>query len=581
MTATNRPVMGQARVLIALAIVGVCAVSLAWIGWRLRGIPAGDALFKSLHVLSLGSEYDTPKEWGGSPWVHVARWLGLLFFGVAAFKTFGAILGNQITDLRAQLARRDIVLIGNSPSLGTIAGRLSQQERKVLWLASGENEAVPDVDCMERPWLSRFLRSFRIGAAKVVIIAYDGDDFRAANVVVDIMRAGVASAQRVILLTPNPVALDSLGLLRPHWPVRVISPLAAASRSLNSRYPPFEWALERKQRAIHVLLVGMGDAGEALLVDILLSSLVSQLGKPQVTVIDSRGDALAAGIQSRFPEIESSVNFRILGAVDPDDSRVLPVAALTEANDELPFTAAYVCLPTDRMSLDAAMALRALADRASWSLSGVFVRQRHDDLGTRPANQGAGGLKTFGGAADIVDGLELASDDPDGPARKLYEAYCGLALSAGSENPSWQDLDEADRERNRQSLSHVAAKLASAGVSLSTWLASVRGGRRPPYPPLPPLHTDPMLREALAALEHRRWAMQRRLSGWRFGPIRDVMRREHPELIGYDDLSNSGKDFDRIIIDALHEALICLQDDVGPIARTNAKTRPKKYFRSM
>jgi hypothetical protein len=51
--------------------------------------------------------------------------------------------------------------------------------------------------------------------------------------------------------------------------------------------------------------------------------------------------------------------------------------------------------------------------------------------------------------------------------------------------------------------------------------------------------------EKLAENNHDIWAMQRINEGWTYGPQRDDNKKEHPDLIPYNDLPESEKEYDR------------------------------------
>jgi len=51
--------------------------------------------------------------------------------------------------------------------------------------------------------------------------------------------------------------------------------------------------------------------------------------------------------------------------------------------------------------------------------------------------------------------------------------------------------------------------------------------------------------EQLAILEHERWCADRWLAGWVHGAVRDDLRRQHPDLVPYDQLSDPVKEYDR------------------------------------
>ena len=53
------------------------------------------------------------------------------------------------------------------------------------------------------------------------------------------------------------------------------------------------------------------------------------------------------------------------------------------------------------------------------------------------------------------------------------------------------------------------------------------------------------LREAIAENAHEVWADQRQEEGWRYGPKRDDIKKEHPDMVPYSMLSDSEKEYDR------------------------------------
>ena len=53
------------------------------------------------------------------------------------------------------------------------------------------------------------------------------------------------------------------------------------------------------------------------------------------------------------------------------------------------------------------------------------------------------------------------------------------------------------------------------------------------------------LTELLSRNAHDVWARQRLADGWRWGPARNDVRKEHPGLVPYDRLSESEKELDR------------------------------------
>ena len=53
------------------------------------------------------------------------------------------------------------------------------------------------------------------------------------------------------------------------------------------------------------------------------------------------------------------------------------------------------------------------------------------------------------------------------------------------------------------------------------------------------------LQEKLAENIHEIWALQRIQQGWTYGAERNDQKKEHPNLVPYDHLSEEEKDYDR------------------------------------
>lgn len=64
--------------------------------------------------------------------------------------------------------------------------------------------------------------------------------------------------------------------------------------------------------------------------------------------------------------------------------------------------------------------------------------------------------------------------------------------------------------------------------------------------------------ERLAAHNHDYWALQRIAEGWRFGPERNDKAKTHPDLVSYEELLDSEKEYDRRSVVETLKAIISL-----------------------
>lgn len=72
------------------------------------------------------------------------------------------------------------------------------------------------------------------------------------------------------------------------------------------------------------------------------------------------------------------------------------------------------------------------------------------------------------------------------------------------------------------------------------------------------------LTETLARHAHAVWERQRLADGWRYGPTRDDVRKRHPSLVPYDDLSEAERQYDRNAAMETLRAIVALGYRIEP-----------------
>jgi class 3 adenylate cyclase/tetratricopeptide (TPR) repeat protein len=77
------------------------------------------------------------------------------------------------------------------------------------------------------------------------------------------------------------------------------------------------------------------------------------------------------------------------------------------------------------------------------------------------------------------------------------------------------------------------------------------------------------LRDLLARNAHENWARLRMADGWRYGPARDDVRKEHPGLIPFEHLPESEREFDRQTALETIKTLLALGYSIQPPAPGN------------
>ncbi|MGL4543389.1 MAG: RyR domain-containing protein, partial [Polymorphobacter sp.] len=403
--------------------------------------------------------------------------------------------------------------------------------------------------------------TFGAARARQCLVAF-ADEARLIAAVRDLRQA--ARRVPVVMNCADPWFAERMDELENISGVRIVSEAQLALRALHWSHPPFLAAKALGQKRIHAVMLGFGRGGEAAMTDLLLSSLVTFLGKPRLTIIDPRALEIEASLALRCPDLRGSVDIVLIDPGFSYDSRIVPRAALAAAHDDVPITLVYVNLENDQRSLAAAISMQSLVRRQGWTIGPIFTRvSAHGalpDQGIAGEVGQSAGLISFGSMYDFAAGIGLFESDPDALPRQFHESYRRGAPEHAAANMPWEDLREEHRESNRRLVMHLPAKLASSGFDLRLWIdAQAAPGNFDPggknLSSVPSFAADPVLLERLAELEHERWMMERRLGGWQPGDKRDNVRRIHPDLRPYADLSEHSKQFDREIIIAAAAAL--------------------------
>ena len=471
---------------------------------------------------------------------------------MAAVRGSPTVTGGIVSDAAAVL-HDHLLVVGDHPLADGVVAAAARRHAPVTWITNGRvARPIPGVELVPGPWGAEHAGHAETAARAIVAFSDEARQLPA----VEALRAKAPSLPITVNFTDSWFAGRGNEAAR-IANVRFVSQVQLAVRDLHWRNPPPLIARTLGHRRIHALLFGFGRGGDCILSDLLLCGLTGFLQAPRVTIVDPNAEALREDLFRRCPELGLSADIRFVDPGPVEDPRRIPTEALLAAAAEDPFTIAYVSVDSDTRALALARAFHALAARERWQMGPICVRQAAGgSLPRLPVTQANAELLMFGANADFADAIGLFDPDIDLIARMFHETYRRTARPGTPANCPWEELAEEYRESNRRLLVHLPAKLLTADVDLAAWL-------RTPLPatneaggiPLPDLGANPALMETMAELEHRRWMVDRRLSGWHYGPVRDNEARHHPDLIPYDQLDEYTRELDRAIVREAWETL--------------------------
>jgi serine phosphatase RsbU (regulator of sigma subunit) len=126
----------------------------------------------------------------------------------------------------------------------------------------------------------------------------------------------------------------------------------------------------------------------------------------------------------------------------------------------------------------------------------------------------------------------------------------------------FDDLPDEIKYSNIDNATHIPTKLLSIGYKIR----QVKKGFKPFALHL---HDDEV--ETMARVEHMRWSWEKRLNGWTLGEVKDDIKKTHPSLIPYEQLSESEKEKDRELVKLIPAFLQDIDYEAYPVSPNRFK----------
>ncbi len=552
---------------ISVVILSLSSIGFAAWGWLANldelGISLSDALYRSLNVFQMGGRYYSSADWGGDWRINTGRWLGAIAFLLVAGKAIWFLFADSLVGMQVRSRREHLIIIGTHPVAQHLARAATSARTRVTWLVAPDDQVTGKVGMLYTEQLAwRLDRALEFGLKKAsavaICVSSDVSALSIAREIRSVVKPG--DLPRVIVAMealPTSFSLDDAPGVEN---VRRFSLPASAAREVISRHPPFEIARRRSDDRMHILIVGFGSYGEAIMIETLLSSLTSDLEKPLVTVIDIHAAHREKAFRLRYPELHKSAEIRFVDGCIAGYGAAIDEEDLVRLNQQTPIASVYVCLGDEALSFSTAHAIQAVFNRHG-GLSGPICVRAASGRVYPVASAGVSGLASgqlisFGDFAGLGRSAKRLTDDAEELARQLHQGYRRAAAEGKSADVPWEDLDEDKRDANRRVANHLVAKLSSVGADVDDLLAGPESEQPSQgFDLSAALLANPKHLESLAELEHQRWMMDRRINGWRYGKTRNDKSKLHPDLVEWSLLSNDSKQYDREIIRTLANVL--------------------------
>lgn len=568
-------------VALTLGAFALLSIVLAAIGWAYMEPHASvsDAIYQSLKTFEMGEVYDhavqevrehadPSRQWVYWP-LQGARFVGAAVALAAIIVLAWSLLGESVLIFLARRRRDHVIVIGDTAFADTLS---LQGGAHVTHLRAGIDECHAKGNLIRLPYKGHGLNALSDAVptrARHIIVATRNDEL-ALDLALAVAQA-YPSSQVDVRFNDTWLA-QRIHQLPGAERVRAFSEPELAAREVVRRHPPYLLASDSGQKRIHVLLIGDIDWSEAMMAEILCSACTLTFGRPAFSFICDSPAAVEARVRQRFPEIDAACDLAFYPAANGQAIDVEP----TDIDRRGAVTAVYVALKNRADGLSAAMTFREVALKWPGFSAPIFLLAGDTLRITRPTPGSV--LRPFvfvpyGVMDDLARASGLLSSQADAAVRTFHEKYREVAAQTGDAYRDWAELKEEYRVSNRRVVAHIYAKLFEAGFDIRGWMA--RHDIWDELPELAPgerLWRDDIELRRLSELEHERWMVDRRVSGWAFAPVRDNERRLHPDLKPFEELTPEIQKYDEDFIRHLSDLLTPEHPVRGGMARPQTET---------
>ncbi len=552
------------KILTVAAVISLTFGFAGWYGLRNElGLNLGDIIYRSLAALTLAVPYHSAENWNYDWRIEIARWAGMTALVIGAAKALLALFQHHRRERKLRRRHNHWLVIGSNAFAEQLCQSAKSDGHIVHWLCapSGQIDSK-HLYTDHQSWSLANAQAHGIENAAGIVVATDDDAINAA--IAREIRSEYHDVNQLTIMAriQSPWLALRLDEQEGVAGVTVFSEAQMAVRRQQRQQPAFLVANKLGQRRLHIVIVDFNDYGEAVLVETLLSSLTTDLGKPLFTIVDPRANAIKQDLENRYPELHESADMAFIEGTISSSELVLNRTQILVISDPAPVSVYYCCHNNDELSLETSIALQSITQFAAGNGAPIATRLSIE-FGSANVAPGVKGLKpgnliSFGSLSGLATDSGLFSSNTDVLARVFHEAYVESADDNKTAKTDWVNLSEDMKQANRSLVVHIPAKLHSMGIDIEPWLRKINrihSKNKIHFPNITGLSDNTERVEPLAILEHERWMAERRLNGWIFGQSRDNQRRVHPDLVPYAQLSEDSKKYDRTMVMTLARML--------------------------
>jgi hypothetical protein len=309
---------------------------------------------------------------------------------------------------------------------------------------------------------------------------------------------------------------------------------------------------EHDPRSVHMVILGFGRMGRSLALRAVKMGHFANGKLLRVSIIDRSAHQQRDRFLFRYPAFEQQKLCDLTFYEAEAESLTARDFVKKWADEANTLLQVFVCLDDDARAVEVGLRLKSILQKHPEGHLLVHIRSQASRplLGPAlregvPALKAGGQIITFGMVDDANCEDMLGREFNEALAQAIHERFISQRLADSRRQPAsdpalrpWEKLGEDLRESNRQQADHIPIKLRAIGCRL---VAATDPGEAVS-------RFTPAEIELLARVEHQRWRVERWLAGWRYGTPSDKARGISENLVDWEDLHDSIKQYDRDVV---------------------------------
>ena len=288
----------------------------------------------------------------------------------------------------------------------------------------------------------------------------------------------------------------------------------------------------RGDKFFRVVILGFGNLGKALLLQALRVLHFDSTRKTEIVIADRN----MAGKKKKFEEeYPFASNIFEIAFKEFDGTYKELLSECVTSNDAGSIPVFITAFENNDDNLELALEILDYTPEEQFKIYTKNTDSKNVASLLKKAGNETGRLIFFGDLETFCRMEYITGKEQDKIAELIHNDYLQqqketVASESARYKTLWEDLLEDARDANRAQADHMIFKLAQAGKKSGEFQDVA-------------FRADQL--EGLAKAEHQRWNAHRKINGWQYGAVRNDVKKLHPSIVDWENLSESEKQKDR------------------------------------